>query len=134
MYKTIIVSLLMLTLVSCGRQNLRSDYYNRWELTVEQDYQAVYQNLLERIRERQGKGYFGGEPFIIENDFYPDTKRAVIRSWRDNRLFGEYLPSRIEIESLSDNKTKVSVYSSRHGFAESITKEAVERWVYEETE
>jgi len=134
--KKLLCIICLLSLTGCGglatRKDLRTNYYHKFEFTVEMEYQEVYRNLLKQVRDRYTFAWPGNRG-VVENDIYPDDEFATIRGTLFNCLFGEYLSMRIDIKPLSDARTRIVVYPSKEGLipSPSISKGEFEKWIKE---
>ena len=130
--KKLLCIICLLFLTGCGlfptRKNLRINYSDKFEVSIEEPYQKVYRHLLEQVRGGNSWVWLGDRG-IIENDLYPDTKSATIRSARVNVVGGEYMQILFDFEALSDTQTRITVYYCKHGFNAPISKERFEEGI-----
>ena len=110
------------------RKNLNIDYYKKFDFILEADYEEVYRTLLAKVRDKYTMVWPGNRG-IVENDLYPDSESVRIRATFFNDLTGEYIPMRIDISNTPDAKSKIVIYSSKHGFSTSVTKDELQNWI-----
>ena len=111
--KNIITISICVLLASCAASNvkgLRENYSKKIEFTVEENYQRVYKNLLDKVHECMGEGWAGVfASFHIKNELYNELKEGEITFLMSNAGMQSYY-MHIDVTSISEKRTKVDAY------------------------
>lgn len=83
---------------------------NSIEFNVEENYQRVYKNLLEKMHECKGEAWVGESTrYRIKNELYDEHKKGQITFFVFNAGKQIYY-IHIKIDAIGDNKTKAKAY------------------------
>ena len=100
-------------LIGCAAgtvNELRSDPANSIHVEIKQNYQRVYKNLLEKMRECMGEGWAGAfAQFHIRHAMYNELREANI-SFVMSNLGQQNHYLQVDIRGLEDEKTKLDAF------------------------
>lgn len=100
-------------LASCATSNvkeLKRYSGNSVEFTVEENYQRVYKNLLDKIHECKGEAWAGeSASYRIRDELFTELKEGHITFIMSNAGSQSYY-IHIDIISIADKKTKAKAY------------------------
>jgi len=109
----IIIIAIFLFLMSCAASNikeLKEHYSKKIEFTVDNNYQRVYKNILDKMHECKGEGWAGVfASYHIQHELYNDLKEGYITFLMSNAGSQSYY-MHIDVASISDEQTNVNAY------------------------
>jgi len=110
--KKLIVFISCIFLASCAASNIKEqkNFANSVEFTVDESYQRVYNNLLEKIHECKGETWTGEfASYRIRNELFNERREGHITFIISNAGSQIYY-IHIDIASVADKKTKAKAY------------------------
>lgn len=130
MKKFLLLTICILFIGGCAgqRRDMTKDYHKKYTYHINKNYQRVYRDMLKHIRESYRLVWVGSQS-IIENDLYPDIKYGKIRATNETIITGEWCQTQIEIEEIENDKSELTIYTSKHGFTECLPKETINEWI-----
>lgn len=112
--KKIIVILISSLLASCAASNvkeLRENSSKVIEFSVEENYQRVYKNVLDKMHECLGEGWAGVfASYHIKSELYSELKEGEITFLMSNAGIQSYY-LHADIFGISEEQTKVDAYA-----------------------
>jgi len=117
-------------------QELKETSIGKYEFNTKENYQYVYQTILEQSRECWQSSTSGGEQIIADGDLYLGLKSAYVTigaySPSSHQVLGStshHIFGAFDITSIKDNSTKVEAYWNKPGWDKDA--HLAERWVNE---
>ena len=111
--KNIIIISICVFLTSCAASNvkeLKENPSKTIEFTIEENYQRVYKNLLEKMNECMGEGWAGVFASThIKHELYNELKEGNITFLMSNAGSQSYY-MHIDVASIADKKTRINAY------------------------
>ena len=112
MKKIIIISIFAF-LTPCAASNvkeLKDNPSKTIAFTVEENYQRVYKNILDKMHECMGEGWAGAFASThIKHELYNDLKEGNITFLMSNAGSQSYY-MHIDVASIEDKKTRINTY------------------------
>jgi len=120
-------------------QELKETSIGKYEFNTKENFQYVYQAILEKSRECWQFSTSGGVQIIADGDLYLDIKSAYVTigtySPSSHQVLGStnhHIFGAFDITSIKDNSTKVEAYWNKPGWHKDA--HLAERWVKEKYE
>jgi hypothetical protein len=117
-------------------KELKENSIGKYEFFTNENYQYVYQTILEQSRKCWQSSTSGGKQIIADGDLYLDFKSAYITigmySPTSHQVLGStshHIFSAFDITSNKDNSTKIEAYWNKLGWDKAA--HLAERWVKE---
>jgi len=117
-------------------QGLKENSIGKYGFNTKENYQYVYQTILEQSRECWQSSTTGGVQIIADGDLYLDFKSAYVTigtySPSSHQVLGStshHIFGAFDITSIKDHSTKVEAYWSKPGWDKAA--HLAERWIKE---
>jgi hypothetical protein len=117
-------------------QGLKDNSIGKYEFNIKENYQYVYQTILEQSRVCWQSSTSGEVQIIADGDLYLEFKSAYVTigtySPSSHQVLGStshHIFGAFDITSIKDNFTKVEAYWDKPGWAKDA--HLAERWVKE---
>lgn len=106
---TVAAALLLGGCFPATKEALKAEAAQKWQLELQENYQAVYRRLAERMRECMQSAWIGDQ-VVVNADLYTDLRRAELAVEGINALTGRRLQLLVELEALEERRTRVLVF------------------------
>jgi hypothetical protein len=112
--RNVLISVVLVALTGCAAtdtKTLKASPSKQVTVTINENYQRVYKNILDKMTECQGEGIVGLlSSMQVKHTMLPDLKEAEISYTMSNLGSTSYF-YHAELRGTEDGKTRITVYS-----------------------